>query len=281
MHRTVAMAVVVVLVAAACGDDSSAAPTTTVSSAPTTTVSSAPTTTVSSAPTTTVSSAPTVLTTTTVASGVVIPSTQPTGRRRGVPGRGPSGLAADPSVTDDLMTDIQVMAAYHDITVDEALARRRLTKDAGILQDRLRTEMADTFAGLWIDQHPEFRVTVALTGEQSVSDPILTDPLPAGLVDFVAADYSLVELERATLPLTKGTATRPFDLGVDVRRNRVVLRALAGDELDTFLVAREVAQLHPAIDIVIVEALSRPTTAIYGGLSLVPDCTGPAFPRSC
>ena len=90
-----------------------------------------------------------------------------------------------------------------------------------------------------------------------------------------------VELERATLPLTKGTATCPFDLGVDVRRNRVVLRALAGDELDTFLVAREVAQLHPAIDIVIVEALSRPTTAIYGGLSLVPDCTGPAFPRSC
>ena len=117
--------------------------------------------------------------------------------------------------------------------------------------------------------------------EQSVSDPILTDPLPAGLVDFVAADYSLVELEGATLPLTEGTATRPFDLGVDVRRNRVVLRALAGDELDTFLVAREVAQLHPAIDIVIVEALSRPTTAIYGGLSLVPDCTGPAFPRSC
>lgn len=78
------------------------------------------------------------------------------------------------------MSQAQHYAKDYGVSVEEA--QRRLTHMAGdeisVLQNRLRTERADTFAGLYIEHKPTYRIVVRFTGDaQAQLAAYTTDPL--------------------------------------------------------------------------------------------------------
>lgn len=90
--------------------------------------------------------------------------------------------------------DAETYAKNYGISLDEALRRFHLQNVAGELQVTLREKEADTFAAIWLEHTPEFKIVVLFTrdAEQKIK-PYLTDEL----VDVVEARD--VESSRAML----------------------------------------------------------------------------------
>jgi hypothetical protein len=107
-----------------------------------------------------------------------------------------AAAAVDTQSTDPLNYDAQIYAELNDVTVDEALRRFELQYAAGDLDAALTENEADTFAGLWLEHQPEFKVVVAFTqdGETTIRK-YLTEEL-AGVVEVRTADKTVIELEK-------------------------------------------------------------------------------------
>jgi hypothetical protein len=73
-------------------------------------------------------------------------------------------------ISDALRRDAQAMAEDMGIPVDEALRRMQYQDDIGNLQVALTANEPETFAGLWIEHQPEYRIVVQFTrdGEQTI-----------------------------------------------------------------------------------------------------------------
>jgi hypothetical protein len=104
--------------------------------------------------------------------------------------------AAGTQSTDPLYYDAQIYAEQNCITVDKALRRFELQNAAGDLDAALTANEADTFAGLWLEHEPEFKVVVAFTkdGETTIQK-YLTEEL-ADVVELRTADKTVTELEK-------------------------------------------------------------------------------------
>ncbi|MFA5761870.1 MAG: hypothetical protein WC877_08970, partial [Dehalococcoidales bacterium] len=57
-----------------------------------------------------------------------------------------------------LLKDAELYAKLNEVSVDEALIRLDLQNAAGELDAILTEKEADTFAGLWIEHTPDFKV---------------------------------------------------------------------------------------------------------------------------
>ena len=75
----------------------------------------------------------------------------------------PSSQPATPTleVSDALRRDASAMAEELGISVDEALRRLQYQDGIGDLQAALMANEHDTFAGLWIEHQPEYRIVIA------------------------------------------------------------------------------------------------------------------------
>jgi hypothetical protein len=62
-----------------------------------------------------------------------------------------------------LIDDATAYAAQYGVSVDEGIRRFVLVRAAGDLESALLAEESATFAGLWIQHEPEFRVVVRFT----------------------------------------------------------------------------------------------------------------------
>jgi len=83
--------------------------------------------------------------------------------------------------------------------VAEAIRRATLQQDAaGILGTALEQYEAETFAGLWLQHEPEYRVVVAFTrdGEKTIR-PYVADTSLAGLIEVRPAEATYAELMAA------------------------------------------------------------------------------------
>ena len=60
-------------------------------------------------------------------------------------------------------TETEMYAKRHGVTIDEARHRLKLQDVAGELDAELSIKEAETFAGLWIEHTPTFRVIVQFT----------------------------------------------------------------------------------------------------------------------
>lgn len=118
------------------------------------------------------------------------------------------------------------MAADLGITVDEAIRRLSLQNSIGSLGAQLERQESATFAGLWIQNKPEYRVVVAFTrdGPQTIKPYIENTPYES-LIELRTADVSLAELELIQQEIMQ--MTRDFGLsfssGINVQENRVEL----------------------------------------------------------
>ena len=110
------------------------------------------------------------------------PTTQPT--------------AASVEVSDALRRDAETMAEDLGISVDEAIRRLKLQDPIGTLGAELERLEADTFAGLWIQHEPEYRIVVAFTrnGEETIQPYVENTPL-ANLIEVRTAEVTYEELK--------------------------------------------------------------------------------------
>jgi len=191
----------------------------------------------------------------------------------------PSTQPATPTleISDALRRDAQAMAEDMGIPVDEALRRMQYQDDIGNLQVALTAEQAETFAGLWIEHQPEYRIVVQFTrdGEQTIR-PYLEGKPWADRVEVRAAGTTLASLEAAMAETMQ--VLQALDLKViaalNVQENRVEVividRAWFEAELD-----KAGVQLPEHVELVISEAYRGQEIDVCA----TPAVPGVAFPR--
>ena len=91
--------------------------------------------------------------------------------------------------------DAETYAKNYGISLDDALRQFHLQDVAGELQATLREKEADTFAAIWLEHTPEFKIVVLFThdAEQKIK-PYLTDEL-VGVVEARDVEASRAMLE--------------------------------------------------------------------------------------
>lgn len=171
----------------------------------------------------------------------------------------------------------QEMAASWGVSLEEAYQRLRVEDPIGTLQAELTEWEADTFAGLWIEHEPQYRVVVAFTrdGEKALK-PYLENRSIPGLT-IRKAHFTYAELEAMQAQAMRELGKLDFHVSVlfAVQDNRIEVlvsdRAWFESELQ-----RVGAQLPEGVELVVVEGGS---TARDKDLLLTPPVLGIAFPR--
>ena len=161
---------------------------------------------------------------------------------------GEAGLFdAEPEVTptpldmdDPLVRDAASFAEAEGLSLEEAVRRMEFQETIGDIQPALMADLPDTYAGLWVENQPQYRIVIALTeGDEATIQPYVSGKAWADYVEVRPATYSLAELRAAQeegsrvarqLNLTLSTA-------VDVKGNRVELMVGNPDLFQADLVA--------------------------------------------
>lgn len=164
---------------------------------------------------------------------------------------GPSDAGSDSGDTDETESggthqteedaweqDARMYADDFGVSLEEALTRLQLQEPAGKLGAALSANEADTFAGLWIQHEPEYRVIVMFTGagEETIRPYIEGGPLE-DIVEVREAEATLTELEQFQLKaigVVRGLGFR-VGSGINVFENRVELYVSEPSQLDAAL----------------------------------------------
>jgi hypothetical protein len=146
----------------------------------------------------------------------------------------------------------------------------KLQGDIGDLNAELTKKEGDTFAGLWIQHQPEYRVIVQFTrnGEATIRPYIENGPL-AGMVEVRTTSVTLSELEAARAQasqVTQGLGIRAYS-GINVFENRAELYVLDPAQLDDAL-RKANLQLPANVEVIKVDELPKEVTDIFGGKAL-------------
>lgn len=131
-----------------------------------------------------------------------------------------------PRVSDALRRDAETMAEQLGISVDEAIRRSKLNDPIGTLQVELQRREADTFAGLWIQHEPAYRVVVAFTrdGKETIRPYVENTPL-SDQIEVRTAEATLVELRAAQQEAGRLMDELGLNVasGINVQENQVEL----------------------------------------------------------
>jgi len=128
-----------------------------------------------------------------------------------------------------ILQDAQYYADEMGVSLEEAMARLDTQSEDAIsnLNNQLQANEADTFAGLWIQHEPEYRVVAAFThdGEETIRKYIADDSELAQLIEVRPAQYTYEQLQadqQAVLSILD-TIQLPVAVGIMVMENRVEL----------------------------------------------------------
>jgi hypothetical protein len=168
--------------------------------------------------------------------------------------------------------DAGVYAGAFGVDVNEAARRLALQQQIGALDAALTQEEKGTFAGLWIEHQPEFRIIVQFTAagrgaEERLKARLADGPL-ASLVQTRRARFSLEDLEtrQETARGRSRAAGVAFNSQIDVMANRVELHVVELEKLQAKLAAAGV-QLPDGVLIKRVPRLAE-SEALTGGVAL-------------
>jgi len=176
------------------------------------------------------------------------------------------------------LRDADEYARQFEVSLGEAARRLRYQDQIGELAQTLATNEPDTFAGLWIEHEPAYRIVVRFTRDPEETLRPYVEGLPfAGLVEARGARYTMAELEE-TYAQTMAQLEK-LDFGVSsalsVQENRVEVYVT-----DPAWVERELrntgAALPDGVELVVVQGGS---TARDMDSLLTPPVPGIAFPR--
>lgn len=186
-----------------------------------------------------------------------------------IPMTGSAALASEPTDT----RDVQAYAERYGVSKSAAQQALLLQDRAGDLEERLLATERDSFAGLWIEHAPEFRIVVAFRGDARAAVARHASAFPDLAARIVAksVSYSLIELNSAAEALTAGSVKPPFDLRIYERGNEVEVMVESHSALDKYLTESRLA-LPPEANVRVVASLAESTANIYAGLD-IGSCT--------
>ncbi len=128
---------------------------------------------------------------------------------------------------DPLLYDAQIYASNNNISIEEALRRFQLQDIAGKLDAELSMGEAETFAGLWIEHNPNFKIIVQFTrdGEETIKPYLKPYTELANILEVRTAKVSLADLQRAQANASDFARALdiPVESGINVYNNNVEL----------------------------------------------------------
>lgn len=147
------------------------------------------------------------------------------------PGGTPTATAQDVSpphfsASEARLADAQIYAKHMGVSVDEAARRFDLQDAAGNLDAELSRKESATFAGLWVQHTPDFRVVVRVTHNGAdVLAPYVQRAGLVGWVDVRPADATLVALQKAQSEAMEAVRRAGLEVEseINVYENRVQL----------------------------------------------------------
>lgn len=132
-------------------------------------------------------------------------------------------LETAPTSEEDINPSAISYAENMGVSLEEAQRRFRLQDAAGELQVKLRENEADTFAAIWIEHVPKFKIVVLFTdhAEQKIK-PYLTDEL-ASVVEARTVEESRVMLEESKNKIISALLELGIPVGseLNVYENRI------------------------------------------------------------
>lgn len=191
----------------------------------------------------------------------------------------PSG----PTQGEDSATyDAKMYAAQLGISVEEAMRRFELQNAAGMLEAELQSKEAATFAGLWLEHTPAFKVVVQFTdATKKDMTPYIQNSKLAAIVEVRTANVALADLEKAQAAALSSAASAgiPVESGINVQKNRVELYVAERNRLDSAVQKGQI-QLSPNVEVITVPSMGTLQADIYGGLTLSTCTSGFAVKNS-
>ncbi len=163
---------------------------------------------------------------------------------------------------DALLYDAQGYALNNNVSTEEALRRFQLQDIAGKLDAELSKNETGTFAGLWVEHTPEFRLVVQFTrdGEEIIKPYMKQHAELADIVEVRTANVSLANLQRdqAEASSSVGASGIPANSNINVYNNTVELFVVKADRgrFDDALQRREI-RLPDTVRVITVEALAE------------------------
>ena len=175
--------------------------------------------------------------------------------------------ASDPEATtiilageEALRRDAQEYARMVGISLDEALRRLAIQESFEGLRAELEEKERDTFAGLWIQHTPKYRIVVRFTrdGEETIQRYIAGHP-HADIVEVRGADLTRAELEAILYRASHVVDALPSSggakgLSVNVKENRAEVWV---DDRAVFEAALQEAGLQLPEHVVVLELGER------------------------
>jgi hypothetical protein len=144
-------------------------------------------------------------------------------------GSAPAQTAASPAPIDSsaaLARDAETIAQRLELSPSEALDRLRLQDASVAVTDALAERFAGRLAGIAIEQRPQFRILVRLTGDATVADETaVIDGTPVPIVYTVGAAASHTAIVQAIATYQaqiRASLLGPPGLGVDPRTGELV-----------------------------------------------------------
>lgn len=181
-----------------------------------------------------------------------------------------------------LLEDAASYARDTGISLDEAVRRLRLQSEAGLLDEMLSAQEA-SFAGLWIEHEPEYRLVVRFqdrSAEKRLRARIAGTPLAGIAIETRLAAASLARLQERRAAVLKRVRHLGFavDTDINVKENRVEIYSDRPQELRKALAASRAA-LPERVEILAVPGLAQPNV-LRGGDGDPGSCTGGFTVRS-
>ncbi len=173
------------------------------------------------------------------------------------------------SKPDALTLDAQVYAKDNRVSVTEALRRLELQKVVGALNAELSSTQPGTFAGLWIQHSPEFRVVIQYTNNpETTIRPYLAREL-SSMVEMRQVKSSLSNLQSVQVEAVASFKNIGVhvDSSIDIPNNRVEIETPEVFQLDSVALNKQF-KLPENVVIKPVKSLAKPTGDLYGGISL-------------
>ncbi|MFC1878552.1 S1 family peptidase [Chloroflexota bacterium] len=169
-----------------------------------------------------------------------------------------------------LAMDAKAYADELDVPLDRAIQRLMLQDLVGELDAELAGKEYETYAGLWIQHTPEFRIIVQFTqGDLETIRPYIEHEELVDIIEVRKANVPLVNLKvtQDTILYKTRDLSIPVESGINVFENHVELYVKEPSQLDAAL-QKSGIQLPSNVLVVRVDELSTNETQIFAGLEL-------------
>ncbi len=160
------------------------------------------------------------------------------------------------------LDDAQMYALNNNVSTEEAIRRFQLQDIAGKLGAELRENETETFAGLWIEHKPKFKIVVLFTqdGEETIKPYLKKYVELADIVEVRTANVSLANLQKDQEDVSSAISALgiPANSGVNVYNNSVELYITKADmsRFDDALQRKEI-RMPSTVRVITVEALAE------------------------